>query len=1079
MAAQQLEGILGRLLVPDNAVIEQATVELRVFFQNPVDQVVPALVAVLSSSPSPQARQFAAILLRRRVVKQWVKLSPEIHAMLRQSLLQVLINESETIVRQSTSQIVSVIAKHDLPAGQWPELFLFLNQYIKSPQSLHREMGMYVISSMTETVGEQLRPHFHSLFHLFSTTLEDQDSYNVLLYTVRAVTNLVAFLGSDEISLLKPLIPKVITVIRHFLSSDEDKACECMDIFDELVESEVGIVIPHVKSLVEFCLKIAMNPDLGDSSRVKALHFINYLIRIKPKIIIKHKMLTPILSVIFPIMATRGEEDAEDENEDEEEELSETEASRPCAVAAQVVDVLALHLPPEKLFPPLMQLVEPALSHSNPYHRKAAMISLAVLAEGCADFVRNRHLETILQVVCRALSDQNIVVRNAALFALGQFAEHLQPDISQFSSHILPLLFDYLGQTVDNGKGDPSGVTRTYYALETFCENLGEGILPYLPGLMEKLLFTLTSPQSDRIRELAISAVGAAANAAGKDMMPYFPKLIDILKTYIGNQTFDGSPVQVQSIDTVGVLARAIGGENFYPISQEWIYIGLGLIERQNDPDVRRCVYGLFASLSSFLKQDMAKYLQPILKHMLNTLQSTEGFVTHYNGDEDPSFLLDDEDILHEGEIEDDDSVTGYSVENAYLEEKEDACNSIGEIAENTQAAFLPFMDEIINEVFKLMQFPHTGVRKGSVTSMSQLCRTLYTLLNSTSGDKTLLFGVVNNCISTMITMINEDKDRLVVMAVLSSIEEMLKTMKTDALQEPENLKGLCDAVKNALMSKTRCQDNDDDDIEDETEEQAELDASLVEHAGDVLPQLASAVPAHEFVAYFASLLPWFLKKMQPTSSVADRSFSIGTIAETMLSMETSVIPFVPHLYPVFLKTLQDEDGEVRSNCTYAIGVLAAYGGEPIVAHYPAILETLFTLLQREHEVRVVDNICAAVCRMIVANINKVPIEQVFPVLLQCLPLKDDFEENATVYSCIFQLYNSDHPQITQNLVQIIKIISQVLPTSTITEETRQILIQMAQTIRQRSPQEFDSVLKTICPEHVSAINEALVRFSQ
>ena len=37
--------------------------------------------------------------------------------------------------------------------------------------------------------------------------------------------------------------------------------------------------------------------------------------------------------------------------------------------------------------------------------------------------------------------------------------------------------------------------------------------------------------------------------------------------------------------------------------------------------------YGLFASLSTFLKQDMGRYLQPILKHMLETLRSTEGFV--------------------------------------------------------------------------------------------------------------------------------------------------------------------------------------------------------------------------------------------------------------------------------------------------------------------------------------------------------------------------------------------------------------------------------------------------------------------
>lgn len=112
-----------------------------------------------------------------------------------------------------------------------------------------------------------------------------------------------------------------------------------MDVFDELVDSEVGIVIPHVKSLVEFCLCIAMNTELGDSTRVKALHFISWLIRVKSKVILKNKLLSPILSVVFPIMATRGEEDAGDgecEGEEDSESLTEAEDSRPNAVAAQV-----------------------------------------------------------------------------------------------------------------------------------------------------------------------------------------------------------------------------------------------------------------------------------------------------------------------------------------------------------------------------------------------------------------------------------------------------------------------------------------------------------------------------------------------------------------------------------------------------------------------------------------------------------------------------------------------------------------------------------------------------------------------
>lgn len=36
----------------------------------------------------------------------------------------------------------------------------------------------------------------------------------------------------------------------------KDKACEALELFDELVEVEVGIVIPYVKALVELCLQV-------------------------------------------------------------------------------------------------------------------------------------------------------------------------------------------------------------------------------------------------------------------------------------------------------------------------------------------------------------------------------------------------------------------------------------------------------------------------------------------------------------------------------------------------------------------------------------------------------------------------------------------------------------------------------------------------------------------------------------------------------------------------------------------------------------------------------------------------------
>jgi hypothetical protein len=67
-----IQTILERLLVPDNAVIQQATRDLQGVYRNP--EVIRDLCSLLQTSPNPQIRQFAAVLLRKRLVKLWKKL---------------------------------------------------------------------------------------------------------------------------------------------------------------------------------------------------------------------------------------------------------------------------------------------------------------------------------------------------------------------------------------------------------------------------------------------------------------------------------------------------------------------------------------------------------------------------------------------------------------------------------------------------------------------------------------------------------------------------------------------------------------------------------------------------------------------------------------------------------------------------------------------------------------------------------------------------------------------------------------------------------------------------------------------
>lgn len=54
---------------------------------------------------------------------------------------------------------------------------------------------------------------------------------------------------------------------------------------------------------------------------------------------------------------------------------------------------------------------------------------------------------------------------------------------------------------------------------------------------------------------------------------------------------------------------------------------------------------------------------------------------------------------------------------------------------------------------------------------------------------------------------------------------------------------------------------------------------------------------------------------------------------------------------------------------------------------------------------------------------------QVFPVVLGCLPLREDFEENSTVFECFLKLYRGQHSVLAQNLVPVLRLAALVYST--------------------------------------------------
>jgi hypothetical protein len=79
----------------------------------------------------------------------------------------------------------------------------------------------------------------------------------------------------------------------------------------------------------------------------------------------------------------------------------------------------------------------------------------------------------MVQIVLTGVKDPQSKVRGAGIFAVGQLAEHCQPEVGQQAREILPAVFAVVNDP------DPEVQDQANYALQSFCETLGKIIAPW------------------------------------------------------------------------------------------------------------------------------------------------------------------------------------------------------------------------------------------------------------------------------------------------------------------------------------------------------------------------------------------------------------------------------------------------------------------------------------------------------------------------------------------------------------------------------------------------------------------------
>lgn len=80
------------------------------------------------------------------------------------------------------------------------------------------------------------------------------------------------------------LLPRVLEIINAFAQEDEKRACELFEILEELIEYAVQVVVPHVRVIVEMCLRIGSDNTMPTTVQIKAVSVVGWLIRSKGKV---------------------------------------------------------------------------------------------------------------------------------------------------------------------------------------------------------------------------------------------------------------------------------------------------------------------------------------------------------------------------------------------------------------------------------------------------------------------------------------------------------------------------------------------------------------------------------------------------------------------------------------------------------------------------------------------------------------------------------------------------------------------------------------------------------------------------
>lgn len=1018
-----------------------------------------ARTAVLG--PDDMTKTFLAVLFRRIAIRSPRKMNSicdrtigvvaePLRKDIRDVLLQGYASDQLAPVRRKIADCVSEVAKEDAsPAGTWPQLLPAVLHAAGNADASFRQSAFRILSTSPEIIEQN---SVADILPVFNQGFAD-DNDEVRIAACEAFVSFFRELPKSVWQYLTPLMPNLLSLLPKFMEKNEDAAlADALRSLIDLVELAPKMFKDMFPSIIEFGTTVAKS-DMDSNARLAALELLTTFAEVSPAMCKQTPSYTTAMVSITLSMLTEvskdDEEAAEWNNDDDTEDLDDEPEYDS---ARQALDRVCLKLGGQAFASPLFQFLPGMTQSANWREVFAALMALSSAAEGCCDVLLGE-IPRILDMIMPTLNHEHPRVQYACCNALGQICTDFADVIQRTSGdRILPALISKLtNKTVFRVQAHAAA------ALVNFSEAASKEVLePYLDDLLNNLVKLLQSPKR-YVQEQVLTTIAVIADAAEKKFIKYhntlLPMLFGFLRSDLGPEN---RALTAKCIECATLIAVAVGKDNFAPHSQELISIMGSLQETVGDVDdpVKQFLELGWGRLCRIIGKDFVPYLPVILPPLMAAAKATQD-ISLLEEDEAEEFSNNDEwDVL---------TLSGrlIAIHTAALDDKAAAMDLLRVYATQLKGAFFPWVSETVRDIAlpALDFYLHDGVRSSAALTLPAL---LKATIDATSRDSPEVLTIWLQTCAKLVEMLGSDPVPELHVAYYTALVECMNCLGAKALLQ-EQLRAIAEVIKinlTDIYERIKQRETEEDEFKEEVSDDDD------EYTDDeLLDEINKAVTAI-FKNVGADFLPEFQMQLAELTStfIADENSTVKLcglciICDVMehCGQQFDLTQFLKYIVSDCLAASQ---ANIRQAAAYAVGVAAQFGGEKYTAECVNTLPVLFKVAtfpdaRADGNLNATENCTAAIAKICASFSGSIPdLDTVLVQWVRLLPVVQDDDAAASVYSFLADLIQSEHIAVKEQSPKVVESILQAIAHRSISGRVAEKIVPPTRALLQVMPLE-------------------------